>query len=285
MITRYLRILSVSCVVAAGAFPHHAKAVDFFSGSVDGIDLKDAGDTDHWAIFSLGGNIGISDASYNASFNDVIGTVGSAGSGNLTVSAGRVDGDAWLHTGGKKGLSGGAVITGHVFQDSAHDAILNQAVTDATNASATANSLAATAGSPTTISLSNSSATYSALSLGTNGTYVMKLTDFVLGNSTITLDGTSTEHFVIDVSRYFLLSGASQVVLEGGLTAQDVLFNVTGTNSVSSSLSGASKLSGIILAANRTVTLSGGSVVNGEIIAQTVTLSGSSQVRNPTFSP
>jgi len=52
-------------------------------------------------------------------------------------------------------------------------------------------------------------------------------------------------------------------------------------------LAGGSRLSGIILAPNHNVKLTGASRVLGEVIAKGVSLSGASQVKNdfPTISP
>jgi len=280
MISRFLKVIGLGCVVAA-SLPFGAKASDFFTGSVDGIDLGAAGDTYHWAIFSLGGNVSISDITYNPSFADVLGNIGQAGKSTVSVVKGRVQGDVWVHTGGSVGVSGGA-ITGSILQGSTYDTVLNHGVSDATSASLFANSLAATPGSLSTIHLSNSSLSISA---GSIANYVMHITDFVLSSSTLTLSGTASQHFIIDVTGNFSLSGASQVLLSGGLTPQDVLFNIVGSSPSSIGLSGGSSLKGIVLAPNRMVTLSGGSSDLGEVIAQKITLSGSSQVHNPLVSP
>jgi hypothetical protein len=49
-------------------------------------------------------------------------------------------------------------------------------------------------------------------------------------------------------------------------------------------VTGQSTLNGVLMATKRTASLSGGSTVNGEVIANKITLSGSSEIKNPTFS-
>ncbi len=66
----------------------------------------------------------------------------------------------------------------------------------------------------------------------------MKLSNFVLhSNSTLTLDGVAGSAFIINVAGNFSLANFSKIVLTGGLTPSDVLFNVrggTGTFSITS---------------------------------------------------
>jgi hypothetical protein len=119
---------------------------------------------------------------------------------------------------------------------------------------------------------------------------VFKLTNFSLAaTSTLTLDGGPSSSFVFDISGTFAITGASHVVLEGGVTPANVLFNYTGSSGIS--IGGASGLSGIILAAasgnytTSNVNVSGGSVITGEVIAGSVTVSGASTITQPIVSP
>ena len=91
-------------------------------------------------------------------------------------------------------------------------------------------------------------------------------------------------NYVINISHNMMLSAGAKIVLSGGLKPQNVLFNVDNTGA-NVTLSGNSKLNGILLARNRTVNLTGGSTVNGSVIASRVTLSGGSQVNHPLCSP
>jgi choice-of-anchor A domain-containing protein len=92
---------------------------------------------------------------------------------------------------------------------------------------------------------------------------VYNLTNLRLNRSTLTLSGSGT--FVFNISSAFALK-SSRVLLAGGATEANVLFNYTGTSDIT--LSGrrrGSVLHGIILALNAKVNLAPGLVV-GEII-------------------
>jgi hypothetical protein len=64
------------------------------------------------------------------------------------------------------------------------------------------------------------------------------------------------------------------------LTWDDVLFNVVGNGS-EVKVSGQSILNGVLMANNRTVDLSVGAIVNGEVVANKIKLSGSSVINHP----
>ena len=53
--------------------------------------------------------------------------------------------------------------------------------------------------------------------------------------SMVTLDGSPSTYFVFDISGAFDAAGLSQILLGGGLTADNVLFNITGTTPVPAS--------------------------------------------------
>jgi ribosome-associated protein YbcJ (S4-like RNA binding protein) len=119
------------------------------------------------------------------------------------------------------------------------------------------------------------------------GKYVMNLSNFVMGGgSTLTLNGASGSAFVLNISGQFNIGGASKIVLMGGLTPSDVLFNVRGSNSTFT-INGDSIFNGTLLAYNssgaqRTLTISGhNTVVNGEVIANKVVLSSGAHVKHP----
>jgi choice-of-anchor A domain-containing protein len=92
---------------------------------------------------------------------------------------------------------------------------------------------------------------------------VYNLTNLQLKRSTLTLSGSGT--FIFNISSAFALNSA-RVLLAGGATEANVLFNYTGTSAITlSGRRGGSVLHGIILALNAKVNLAPGLVV-GEII-------------------
>lgn len=121
------------------------------------------------------------------------------------------------------------------------------------------------------ISLSNSSQTIT-LSSGQN---VLNLTSLSLAttgssSSKLTISGTAGELLIVNVSGNFSVEGRSSIVLSGGITAADVIFNVTGTGG-SVTVSGASSthaqtIAGTILAPNDNITLSGYTTLTGSVI-------------------
>src|SRR5207244_8195080 len=128
-------------------------------------------------------------------------------------------------------MTGNSKITGVKHHDAASDTLLNQGVIDATNASTVAfnHAVSPQYASRTSIRLtSNQSLT---LSGGPNECVVLKLTDFVLTGGTLTLSGSTTTAFIINVTNQFSLASASKILLSGGVTWDSVLFNVRGSGS------------------------------------------------------
>lgn len=281
------------------------RAQNFFDNTVGGINLGNAsggktGGHKNWAIFALSGGVSATETTTDAYPIDVRGNIGIAGAGTLTLSATEIKGRAYGSTASTIANSGGsfydintgASVAAQTTLDNSVASYVNQAVTDATNASAAAASLMATAGTPSSINLNNVAASYSAMA---GQVFVINLTDLILSGTSavLTLNGSgvnNTANYVINISKYLALSNGAKIVLGNGLTAQNVLFNVynntsNSANAQAATLSGASVLNGIILAPNRNVTLTGESTVFGEVIGKAVSLSGSSNVYNPIVSP
>jgi len=245
-----------------------------------GVDLGAAGRTKQWAVFTLGNNV-----SLNVNMSGqalVIGDVGAAGTGNVTLGSGqaRIQGSLYQHTGGNLNNSG--TITGSRFQNPATDSLLNQAAIDAQNASDEAWALPVT---PAYSSLTNVNLSGGNITITGSGCVVLKLTNFVIsGRGTFTLAGTAGTSYIINVSNQFSLSNSSQIILGTGIRPQDVLFNVRGTGS-QVNLSGATQFNGILLATKRTVSISGSTQVRGEVIANSVIVSGQARVVTPSTNP
>jgi hypothetical protein len=269
-----------------------------------GVDLKTAGRTTQWAIFALSGGITITDTTVttfdpalypNGPFTgnpSVRGDVGVSG-GNISLSGTtKVQGTAYVKTGGLLRKSGNAQINGNgglAIQSGSNDTVMNQVKTDAIAASNDANMLpagldgAVTSGfnSPFTVNQNTSLS----ITGEDNENAVLYLTDFILsGNATFTLTGTATSTFVFNITNKFSLLGAKFVL--NGVPSQNILFNVLGTGS-DISLASAAEFYGVILATSRTVNLSGAAkIMDGTLIAGKVNISGGSRVSHlPLTSP
>ena len=264
-----------------------------------GLNLGFAGQTHRWSIFTYGG--GTSSSPFTAvdvsgsknAISDVDSDVALAGSySRLNVSNyGDVGGDRYEQTTSSETKSGNGFIGGSRISSSngspSTNTLLNGGVTSLQTVSNNAfNNLAVTSNSPTNINLSGSSMTISNNPF--MGKYVMKLGNFVLNNnSTLTLNGVAGSAFVINVSNNFSLANNSKIVLTGGLTPSDVLFNVRGSSGNLSIASG-SFFQGTLLAYNstsstqRTVTISGANTLaNGALIANKVIVSNGADVKKP----
>jgi hypothetical protein len=262
-----------------------------------GLDLGYAGrigymggTTPHWAIYVYGA--GTSGNRFNAldisGQSGVDGNVALAGVFSTMTMSGSalINGDVYRQTTATISRSGSAMITGSENSSNSINSDLNGGVNSLKTVSNMAAGLTATAGSPTSINLGGGhTAFYSNNPFA--GKYVMNLSNFVMGGgSTLTLNGAAGSAFVLNISGQFNIGGASKIVLMGGLTPSDVLFNVRGSNSTFT-INGDSIFNGTLLAYNssgaqRTLTISGhNTVVNGEVIANKVVLSSGAHVKHP----
>jgi fibronectin-binding autotransporter adhesin len=243
------------------------------------------GDLLRWGAFSLGG--GVTDTTTADNFSgttDIFGDVGVAGSGNITMSgSATIHGNLYYRSNGTLKKSGNAKITGATFHNS--DGILDNDVINANNTDTTAFSHSDSGnytvnGNPGPLTNVNGSQniTLAATAPGTN--VYLKLSNFVRTGGTFTLSGTASNNFIINVSNQFSLSGGAKIVLSGGVTWDNVLFNVHGTGS-DVTLSGQSSMAGILMATKRTVSITGQSSVGqkggpfGEVIANKITMTNS----------
>jgi hypothetical protein len=209
--------------------------------SAQALSLGTAGPS-NWALLEIGNGV-INVDTTNASGNSAIwGNAGIGQNETLTMSGGSlIHGDLFLGNSANTSFSGGAgVAAGHSTLTN-QDPMLAVARNDALNASSAA---AALGGTPLTLT--------AGMTL-TPGTY--SLTNFSLaGSQTITLSGAGD--YIFNISGTLNLSGTSQVLLSGGASASNVLYNITGTSSAGTS--GGSILRGIILAPNADVTIDSG---------------------------
>jgi hypothetical protein len=161
-----------------------------------------------------------------------------------------------------------------------NSALLNQAWTDATNASAMLASLTPTQ----TLGAITSGMTITESAVGH---YVLNISSINLNQSALTLSAPVGSTFVLNISGNITLNGGSQgggLLLAGGLTTNDVVYNLTGANSNLTTSGGgnAQSIHGIVLAtgANASVNLHPGAIY-GEVIARTFTTSSGALVVVP----
>lgn len=302
---RALRSVLLAALTLAGCGT--LQAANFFDnviavGTQGSVDLNTASGSNLsgrycWAIFTMQGGGTISDSALTVP--NVVGNIGVAQSGTIMMQNSTVAGTVYLR-GGAVPSTPGSVITGGIL--TSQDPILNLAQSNATSAASAAaglysstTGLSLSGGFPTPPSLVNGSYsdtgsivlknTSQTINGAAGGTYVLNLANLALNASTLTLTGDGTTNYIINVSKFMSLASNSHIVLSGGLQPQNVLFNVRNTYAYDVTMSGASTLDGIILAPGRNVKLTGGSQVNGEVIARAVSLSGQSKVINPVCSP
>jgi choice-of-anchor A domain-containing protein len=242
-----------------------------------GVDLGTAGPGPQWGMLLLGNGDGDSEIGGSSL---IFGHVGVAGLDGIKIrDYSTLEGDLVLRSKSAFSLSGNAHIIGNVAFDAAAADRLKLAMADAKSASQAAFGLQKTVGFPKTINTNQS------LTLTGSGVVVLKLEDFRLaGNAALTLEGDANTTFIINVSDKFSLGGNSRVELSGGVTWENVLFNLRGEGEAS--LSKNAQVEGIILSKKRTIEMSGNSQVRGEIIAGAIKMSGASVVGQiPVVSP
>ncbi len=183
--------------------------------------------------------------------------IGISSGGSLTMGgSSQVVGNAYDYTGAPI-TTGGSSSGGAIVQGASTNAMLNTAASDAAAASTRYAALPATLG-PTSLTTGQTIT-------GILGQNVLNLTSVNLGSSkTVTLNAPIGATFVINVSGTFDIGSSSQVRLTGGVTAADILWNVSGVGTVT--LSGSSEFNGILLAPQRTVVLSGASNWTGAVL-------------------
>jgi choice-of-anchor A domain-containing protein len=230
------------------------------------------GDLERWAAFSLGlFSSHLSDSAF------VQGDFGAAGNGDLTLMGhATIDGDVYFRSNGALNAQPGTTITGSQFHN--QDALLDNDVAQAMAASNAAAALHATRAKENVDLRKNQRATFN----GAPGeTVVLNLQSFQMsGNSTLTLQGSANTAYIINVRGQFSLADRARIILSGGLSWNDVLFNVRGRGS-QVSLSGDSQFNGVLLADARMVRLRDRAILNGEAIGGRFVLQGSSQVIHP----
>jgi hypothetical protein len=256
-------------IIAAGSF---FLGIAKVSADLEQV-MPEMGDLDHWSVLSLGsGQFGSS-----LSVNSVAGDVGIAGNGGITLKGNTtINGDLYYRSNSKLKMSGNSSITGTLFHN--QDSLLDLAVRQAIAASNAAAALPSTRAF-TNLALERGQSM--TLTGAPGETVVLSLRDFEMsGNSTLTLQGTATTMFIINVKRQFLLSGNARIVLSGGVVWNNVLFNVRGTGS-DVRLMNQAHFEGVLMANRRTVRLLDNATLSGSMIGKSIVLRGSATVTHP----
>jgi hypothetical protein len=255
-------------------------AVTGFSGLVAVLTALCA-NTSYGSVVDLGDAAGFSVLTYNTS-----NTSDSAFQGG---PIGVVNGD-WKQSGGAQTntqqptqviLSPGHTNNGPNVETTVfNSSLLNSAWSDAQNASAMLAALTPTQ----TLGAITSGMTITEAAVGN---YVFNISSINLSQAALTLSAPAGSTFVLNISGNITLSGGNQgngLRIAGGLTTNDVVFNLTGVNSSLTTSGGgnAQQIDGIVLAtgANASVNLHPGEI-NNEVIATTFTSSSGALVMVP----
>jgi len=252
-------------------------------GFLAGLALGTVGLSRTYADFNLGAAsnyavLGVGGTSTTGSGSVIIGNVGIGSGGTLTLNGSTVEGSAQFQSplvtsgAGQNFYQNGAFISGGV---SGGVSLVGSAVTAAQSLANFA------AGEAATTSISNQTITALA---GADGNTVVNLNSLSLFGGSLTINGSANSWFIINIASSLSLVGSS-INLVGGVTADQVLFNVEGTGNAVT-ISGGT-YGGTILAMNSGVSFSGG-VLTGQILGGTnsqVLLSGTVTVNDAPSSP
>jgi hypothetical protein len=222
----------------------------------------------NYAILATGTNVTVGLNVPNVT--GIVGNVGLATGGDLaanntnaTSPGDEVNGNVYFQGSSNFGGSGGCtptptcLVSGSIFTTQSQ---IGNAITDANNASVTFAAL----GTTSVIT----SVTGNMIIHATGTVTVVDLNDFNLGNgTTLTLNGSAGDQFIINIPAADWNTLQGQVVETGGVSADDVVLNVTGAGNLHFSGGGnAAGINGILLAQSADISMSPG-FINGELIA------------------
>lgn len=218
---------------------------------------------------------------------------GSAGTETITNSLVTINGNEGISAGGSIANNAPSIINGNVYESSSgqysgpgklngslitNSSLLTTNNTDLTNALTAMGGLTTNAGTLSGIS--------SATTIGAVGTQtVVDVSGNInLNNANLTINGASGDQFIIRVNGGMNMMGTASVLLTGGVTANDVFFDFTGSSGDTISTKVGDTLNGVYIAENESMTLDGS--WNGEIIGdEGITLMSAATVTAATAMP
>ena len=272
-------LIGLACLLTLAATPV-AKGQGFFSSGVTvqgkNIDLASAGRTNQYGVLAT--SLTVQDSTHGT---DIVGDMGIGL--NLTLDGAVAQGNLYLYSGGTYTTKNGGHITGTKYQDAhqggTYDTRLYQAANDAVTLSNNISGLTRTTGTPTSIT---SSTTLN--DTGSNHINILQLSNFQLSSGmTLTLNGTSSTRYIINVTNNFSMNNAKVVEVGTGFTAANVIFNYVNQNG-NLTMDNGSVLNSILVAGSKTFTMDHASTINGELLAAancTVNLKNGSKVIHP----
>jgi hypothetical protein len=285
-------ISRLALAVAAPAFAFGVMGLAS-QGSAEVIQATlGAAGPNQWAILTLGGSLTVDDTLVMTGPGTTVGNVGATSTTQVKLSGSAgpsIQGNLYL--GSTSTVDHPELVNGTIFTN--QDALLNPAAAQAFAAGGAGGTFDLMAN---TFSVPGGSITGTMTLTATGAVNVTDLTNITLGNNEIlTLSGTAGQQFVINFSGQISLNGSTsggKILLAGGLTTHDVIFNYTGAaggDAVKSSGGSSNDIpnaifSGVYLVENASINLSPGQI-NGEAIGAAsgydIKLVSGSQVINP----
>jgi hypothetical protein len=202
----------------------------------------------------------------NSGSATITGPVGVASSGSSFTGQSGFTSDLYVNTGSTITLNGATPSS--VNQNASTDSFLSQAITDANNASA-----AATAKGPGT-NLGNITSNQT-LTNAAVGNYVYTIGNISAG-TTINISAPAGSTVIVNITG--TIGQNLDLNIAGGLTANDVVYNVTMPDQILDVSAGGTSITGILLAPTSTVTLGGHALVTGQVIAKSIVVGGTSDI-------
>ncbi len=253
------------------------------------INLGVAGPA-NWTVLTLGGNIDVSNVN-----GLIVGNVGMTTPGAALTISGSADvfGKVYLEHNGTVSVSGGST-TGTIYGglsgtggNYSQDVYLTSVKTAALNASTTF------AGMASTMTVPGNAITGSAAQTihGGAGVNVLNLSALTISGCALTFDAPAGATFIVNITGSFTLSAGADILISGGLTPFDIVYNTIGTGTTVNWGGGHNPnhpeitppiVNGIVLAPQRDLNFAPGNIV-GEAIGNSLNLYSGSYIKG--FTP